>query len=97
MVDINKMKKAAKSGGPKRSSKSFDPADMIGYVEGPKGRDESGVLAFESIEHITDKAALLNLEGAVQMWVPKSQIMDADHESVEVTQWWANENGVELE
>lgn len=97
MVDVSKMKKRKATGESRRPGKSFAPEDMIGYVEGPKGRSETGVLSFEAIEHITDKAALLRLEGDNKIWVPKSQIVDADENSIEVTTWWAGENDVTLE
>lgn len=96
MVDLKKMKKAKATGGGRK--RDFDPSDLIGYTpRDGKKEDESGTLSFESIEHITADAGLLLLDDGQKMWIPKSQIIDAAPGSVTVTQWWADENGVELE
>ncbi len=67
-----------------------DPADIIGCYDD----NESVHLDHEGIEHHTDKAALIVLDGE-KKWIPKSQIMDATEDSITITSWFAEKDGLE--
>lgn len=90
MVDLRKMKK-----GPAmpRSGPKIDPQDIIGY-EGDR-TPSVGALTYETIETATERAALIVRPGGEKLWVPKSQIVDADSENITVTEWWLNKNNID--
>jgi hypothetical protein len=60
--------------------------DIIGY--NGDGDPATASFLYEGIEHVTEKGALLIVDGD-KAWVPKSQIIDADGDRVIVTKWWA--------
>jgi hypothetical protein len=91
MVDMAKMKKARTRDGREERKAVCDPSDLIGY-EGRPSPETIGI-AHQGIEHVTDKAALVIVHGS-KIWVPKSQIVDADEENLVVTSWWADKNDV---
>lgn len=68
------------------------PEDMVGWED--DGKDpETEHLDYESIEHMTEKAALLIIDGD-KVWVPKSQILEASDTHIEVTTWWMKKQGI---
>jgi len=69
-----------------KPKKQWSTDDIVGYDGRPDPKTAS--FPYEGIEHVTDKGALLIVDGE-KHWVPRSQIIDADDERVIVTQWWA--------
>ncbi len=70
--------------------KKFDYNDIAGYV-GWKNSDSS-YYDYDEIVQVTEKAALLNIDGC-EYWVPVSQIISATKSTVEITVWWCQDNG----
>ncbi len=54
---------------------------------------ETVELEFNSVEAVTDKAALIETLDGDELWIPRSQIVAADERSVRVTTWWAEKEG----
>jgi len=88
--DMSKMRGAKK--GHKPPPRKWYPEDMVGWDE-DKADPETVTLAYESIEHMTDKATLLIIEGD-KVWVPKSQTLEATDKEVTVTLWWVEKQGL---
>lgn len=79
------MPKSKKTG--KRSGGKFDFNDMV------CGDGTGGVeVDYEEIKHMTEKAALLIIDGDEE-WVPKSQIIAATKNTITVTDFIARERG----
>lgn len=57
--------------------------NLIGY----EGTDDTIGLPHEGVEYVSEKAALMWIEGD-KYWVPFSQIADADSEALIITEWW---------
>ena len=91
MVDMAKMKKARARDTREERRSNIDPSDIVGY-NGRPSPDTIGI-EHQGIEHVTDKAALIIKDGS-KIWIPKSQIVDADDEHLVVTQWWADSNDI---
>jgi hypothetical protein len=70
-------------------SKNKVSAEELSKYEGDG--NEGVFIDYARIINVTDKGALLDLYGD-ETWVPRGQIMSADHEAVEVTNWWAKKN-----
>lgn len=92
-IDLNKMKKRKSTSG--EQTEHFELGDLVGYSS-DRDDDAKGQLPYEKIKHVTAKAVLIATEDGEEIWVPKSQIVDADESCLTVTEWWANENGVGL-
>jgi len=74
----------------KRKKKTeYDPSEIIGY-DGEYPECES--FDHDGIEYVSDKAALLMVDGENQ-WVPKSQIVDATESIVKITSWMVKKLG----
>jgi hypothetical protein len=82
------MKRRRELGEGKGKKKTIDPSDIVGCDE-----DRECVhVDHAGIDHVTDKAALLSIDGE-KIWVPKSQIMDATEDSLTITLWFAEKQG----
>ncbi len=59
------------------------------------GRTTTVELEIEGVEHETEAAILVLIEGN-QVWLPRSQVIECDEENgvVEVTEWIAMEKGL---
>lgn len=58
-------------------------------------------LAIETIKRVTDAAMLVELEDGDEIWIPLSQVADAEiyeagdeNLEISVTEWWANKQGI---
>ncbi len=72
-----------------REKEKLDPYDMIGY----NGNDIDGQeVSYDDIIKFTDAAVLLNIDGD-EVWIPKSQIIDANDEIIIITYWLAEKQG----
>jgi hypothetical protein len=72
----------------KNKKNDWDPNDMIGC----DGSDDGELYDYEKIVHMTDKSVLLEMDGE-DVWIPKSQIIDATDKVVTITKWLAQKNG----
>lgn len=84
-MDMDKMRR-----GKKMESK-WDIDDIAGY-EGGSGT-ETVAVEYDSIEHVTDKAALVCISGD-NYWLPKSQIVEGDDEYIIITRWFAEKENI---
>lgn len=87
-VDMNKMRRSKQQ---KRAKEhSVDWNGICGYT----GDGETvGVSHDGTLEAVTDKAALVFQDGE-KLWLPFSQIQDADSEAIMVTLWWCDKEGI---
>jgi hypothetical protein len=73
----------------KEEREEFDPFDMIGY----EGNDIDGQeVGYDEIIRFTEKAVILSIDGDEEI-VPRSQIMDANEDTIIVTYWFAGKKG----
>lgn len=89
-MNMDKMRGAKKAEDKREKRSKFSPDDLVG--DGYDG-DTVGV-CYESIEHVTEKASLLVIDGE-KVWVPKSMVTEADDEAIIVSKWWADKQGIE--
>ena len=83
MVNMKKMKRK------KEEREEFDPFDMIGY----QGNDIDGQeVGYDEIIRFTEKAVILSIDGGEEI-VPRSQIMDANEDTITVTYWFVGKRG----
>ena len=74
----------------KLKKKNLDPKDLI---DGSAIRGDTIEIPYEALKHITKAAGLLAIDGE-DRWIPKSMIADADEEKIEISQWFAEEEGI---
>lgn len=81
-VDMKKMRNKGKS------------VDWTEFCEYNGDGDLVGLQHEGRLVHETDRAILVVCKGE-EIWVPKSQIGDADDEALMITKWWAEKEGLD--